>query len=84
MQCLPHIGRSNSAVSLRLILNRKTKKIKSVTAELNMSQSLIRKFNEEVEKIEKELLNAKRKYFEQRRMDRLGDLALAARTLNSV
>ena len=49
-----------------------------------MSQSLIRKFNEEVEKIQKELLNAKRKYFEQRRMDRLGDLALAARTLNSV
>jgi len=75
---------SGRATSVRLAISRSTNKLKSVAAELNLNNSLVVKYDGSVEAMQGTLIEAKRKYFEQKRLEKLGDLALAADLLNSI
>ena len=81
---LPSAADAKGSTSLRLALGQKSRKMKSIAAELNMSNALLIKYKESINILQTELLGAKKKYFEQKRQEKLLELASAARALNSI
>ena len=71
--------RSNLATALRLEVTRKTSKLKSATAEVNMTSSLVKRQENSVDAIQENLLNAKKQYFERKRTEKLEELALSSK-----
>jgi len=71
-------------ISLRLAIDRQSKKIKSVAAELNLSNALIVKYKDSLHNMQRDVMEARQKYFEQRRREKLSELASAAQDLNTI
>jgi len=57
-------------------VSKKTKQMKAMASELNMHQTQMNEYKREIENLEAELLNFKRKYFEQKKRETLKEKEL--------
>ncbi len=64
-------------------VSKKTKQMKAMASELNMHQTQMNEYKREIENLEAELLNFKRKYFEQKKRETLKEKELDAVRIGS-